>query len=592
MTDMNTKIERSIILSEWMQKIPDSWTLAQMSIPGTHDSGTFKLKGMINRIWAKTQDRDFHQQMHMGVRFFDIRGRVTDDNTIVLHHGSIYLKVTLHQFINQAKWFLKDYPSETIIMSLKEEYEAMPGAKDTFVDTFEKRYFKDSIFLKKEGNITMGDARGKIVLLRRYAGGKMVGGYRNFYWDDNKTFTSTTNGNIKVTVQDQYNVKQSKKKVAIKDMLIDTAVNDFDPNHIHINFISVSSGGTDFSSPYYFASCLNKWTAGFVKESGRKAGWVIMDYVGDEWNPKLYWDVIDTNFHHQNRYKIKTALNGTSGVDIPVNQDPDGNRNVHLYNDNSTKRHQWDIHYNEIRKAYQIHCVEDPTKVLAWNDNNGSKNVFVTKNQDKDESYWRLEDVGNSYYIIENYKDSNLVLDVKGAKTDNYTPIQVHERNETNAQKFKLKPVIIQGVYKIKTALNGTSGVDVSNLGNKNVQLYQDNTITRSHWKFQYNKNKDAYQIVNLWFKNEVMAWNDYKGSKNVFVTKNHGRDEHYWRLEDVGDGYYIIKNYKNPNFVLDVADANTNNNTNIQVHEKNKTNAQKFKLVQVDSTTPIRTRI
>ncbi|OWT47521.1 hypothetical protein CER22_30710, partial [Bacillus sp. K2I17] len=39
----------------------------------------------------------------------------------------------------------------------------------------------------------------------------------------------------------------------------------------------------------------------------------------------------------------------------------------------------------------------------------------------------------------------------------------------------------------------------------------------------------------------------------------------------------------KNSNLVLDVSGANISNNTNIQVHERNGTNAQKFKLVQVD---------
>ncbi|OWT47518.1 RICIN domain-containing protein, partial [Bacillus sp. K2I17] len=39
----------------------------------------------------------------------------------------------------------------------------------------------------------------------------------------------------------------------------------------------------------------------------------------------------------------------------------------------------------------------------------------------------------------------------------------------------------------------------------------------------------------------------------------------------------------KNSNLVLDVSGANISNNTNIQVYERNGTNAQKFKLVQVD---------
>ncbi|PED41887.1 phosphatidylinositol-specific phospholipase C [Bacillus cereus] len=294
MIDTRIKEGKSIVLSEWMRKIPDSWTLAQMSIPGTHDSGTFKIKKMM----VRTQDRDFNKQMLMGVRFFDIRGRVTDDNTIVLHHGAVYLKVTLHQFINEARIFLKNYPSETIIMSLKEEYKAMPGAKDSFVDTFEKRYFKDSIFLKKEGNITMGDARGKIVLLRRYTGSKIKGGYSNFRWPDNTTFTSTINGNIKISVQDQYNVTEDKKKDAINNMLIYSATNALDPNHIHINFTSLSGFDAIWRSPYSFASRLNSWTADNVKKLRAKPGWVIMDFVGDEWNPKLYWDVIDSNFNN------------------------------------------------------------------------------------------------------------------------------------------------------------------------------------------------------------------------------------------------------------------------------------------------------
>ena len=104
--------------SKWMQPIPDNIPLARISIPGTHDSGTFKLQNPIKQVWGMTQEYDFRYQMDHGARIFDIRGRLTDDNTIVLHHV-LYLYVTLHEFINEAKQFLRDNPSETIIMSLK-----------------------------------------------------------------------------------------------------------------------------------------------------------------------------------------------------------------------------------------------------------------------------------------------------------------------------------------------------------------------------------------------------------------------------------------------------------------------------------------
>ncbi|EON73549.1 phosphatidylinositol diacylglycerol-lyase [Lysinibacillus sphaericus OT4b.31] len=293
----------NINLSEWMREIPNSNTLAEISIPGTHDSGTFRLEDPIKSVWAKTQENDFRYQMDHGVRFFDIRGRVTDDNTIVLHHGPIYLYVTLQQFINEAKEFLKSHPSETIIMSLKEEYESMPGAKESFAKTFENMYFGDSIFLKTEGNITLGDSRGKIVLLRRYSGSTMTGGFKNFGWKDNATFTSTTNGNVKITVQDKYNVNYEEKKAAIDSMLKETVLNKDNPNHIHINFTSLSSGGTAWSSPYYYASYLNSISAAKVrldhlKNLDTKAGWIIMDYIGDRWDPKLYEEIIRANFRY------------------------------------------------------------------------------------------------------------------------------------------------------------------------------------------------------------------------------------------------------------------------------------------------------
>ena len=299
LTFADTK-ERNIDFSEWMRYIPDSRTLAEMSIPGTHDSGTFKLEDPIKSVWAKTQEYDFRYQMDHGIRFFDIRGRVTDDNTIVLHHGPIYLYVTLSEFIDKAKSFLKSHPSETIIMSLKEDYEPIPGAKQSFVKTFEKQYFEDPIFLKKQGKISLGDARGKIVLFRRYTGSEMTGGFPNFWWKDNATFKAVA-GDYKLTVQDKYNENYDTKKNAIEDMLEETGENESDSNHIHINFTSLASGGTAWSSPYYYASYLNSDTANKVRLKnllfpGSKAGWVIMDYVGDRWDPKLYEEVVRANF--------------------------------------------------------------------------------------------------------------------------------------------------------------------------------------------------------------------------------------------------------------------------------------------------------
>ncbi|PFI79100.1 phosphatidylinositol-specific phospholipase C domain-containing protein [Bacillus cereus] len=280
---------------KWMQAIPDETPLARISIPGTHDSGTFRLQDPIKQVWAMTQENDFRYQMDNGIRFFDIRGRLTDDDTIVLHHGSIFLYVTLHQFIDEAKKFLKDNPSETIIMSLKKEYEDMPNANRSFVETFEDNYFGDSIFMKKTGNINLGDARGKIVLFKRYTDSNVDGGYPNFWWGDDMKFTTSSRG-LTLTVQDKYGENYYPKKDAIEET-IDEANKDInDLNHIYINFTSVSSGGTAFSSPYYYASYFNPDIAQYIhNKNPKRVGWIIQDYVGDRWSPKLHEEVIRTN---------------------------------------------------------------------------------------------------------------------------------------------------------------------------------------------------------------------------------------------------------------------------------------------------------
>ena len=55
----------------------------------------------------------------------------------------------------------------------------MKGAEDSFSSTFEKNILL-ILFFKTEGNIKLGDARGKIVLLKRYSGSNEPGGYNNF----------------------------------------------------------------------------------------------------------------------------------------------------------------------------------------------------------------------------------------------------------------------------------------------------------------------------------------------------------------------------------------------------------------------------
>ncbi|MBO0423173.1 phosphatidylinositol-specific phospholipase C [Enterococcus plantarum] len=280
--------------SQWMNAIRDDTEISRLSIPGSHDSGTFKLRDPIKQVWGMTQDRDFEDQFSYGVRFFDIRVRAVKNDQLVLHHGSIFLYASLWEFINSANTFLKNNPSETIIMSLKTEYEAMPGVTKSVEEIFRDTYYDNNFYKGNSLYPKLEDVRGKIVLMNRMSGRIDFSGIPYIRWDDNKTFSKWI-GSRAINVQDQYNVSYYPKKEAIEEFLRYTN-NNADDGSYFINFVSLSSGGTMWSSPYYYAGYLNPSTAQYINSnSSQRAGWVIMDYAGKEWGPRLYESVIKTN---------------------------------------------------------------------------------------------------------------------------------------------------------------------------------------------------------------------------------------------------------------------------------------------------------
>lgn len=109
-------------------------------------------------------------------------------------------------------------------------------------------------------------------------------------------FTTTVNQNVNVTVQDKYKVGYDEKVKSIKDTINETMSNSEDLHHLYINFTSLSSGGTAWNSPYYYASYINPEIANYIKQkSPTRVGWIIQDYINEKWSPLLYQEVIRAN---------------------------------------------------------------------------------------------------------------------------------------------------------------------------------------------------------------------------------------------------------------------------------------------------------
>lgn len=229
----------------WMSHVDDNKYLDELSIPGTHDSGTCSVDNDTEpqSSQAKCQQDYIPTQLLEGIRYFDIRlGKDDKNGDPGIDHGRCYLLkkdggyMHLSDVIGYFKTFLSEKPSEALIMLVSRGNDE---ATDESVTTaFAKVMGKDpDLFYTSSRVPTLGEVRGKIVLLRRFGlAGNSVSdhtwGLDLTQWDDKikahsgqsmclvqdaRGFETTGNAGdkepycTKVYAQDHYNCTGSSK---------------------------------------------------------------------------------------------------------------------------------------------------------------------------------------------------------------------------------------------------------------------------------------------------------------------------------------------------------------------------------------------
>lgn len=178
----------------WMKYVDDNKLLDELSIPGTHDSGTCSVDNDTEpqSSQVKCQQDYIPTQLLEGIRYFDIRLGKGDDPGI--DHGIFYLLkkdgnyLHLSDVIGYFKTFLNENPSEALIMLVSRGNDE---ATDESVTTAFAKVLDDNpkLFYTSSHVPTLGKVRGKIVLLRRFrlAGNSVSGhtwGLDLTEWDD------------------------------------------------------------------------------------------------------------------------------------------------------------------------------------------------------------------------------------------------------------------------------------------------------------------------------------------------------------------------------------------------------------------------
>ncbi|MFE2146574.1 phosphatidylinositol-specific phospholipase C [Streptomyces sp. NPDC059456] len=234
---------RALGTQDWMAGLGDSTALQRMTIPGTHDSGATK-----GGLYVACQNTSIAQQLDSGIRFLDVRCRVTG-GSFAIHHAAFFQDLMFGDVLVACWNFLAAHPSETVLMRVKQEYSGESDAtfRAVFDDYLDHRGWRP-LFRIADTLPTLGQARGKVVLLADN------GGLPGLHYGDGNVFD----------IQDDYNTEPFAKRGRIEDQFR-KAVQQ--PGKLFVNYVSTAA----YMPPRWNSDRLNPQVHAFV-DGGELAG--------------------------------------------------------------------------------------------------------------------------------------------------------------------------------------------------------------------------------------------------------------------------------------------------------------------------------
>lgn len=223
---MNSKNKMSIDPEKWMSHLNDDLKLSQIILPGTHDSSAYECN-----VLAKCQHMNLEQQLRHGVRFLDIRCRHMNDEFRLFHSSFDLNKKFADDVVRTCVNFLRANPTETVLMLVSPEYKELNN-KTTKFDQLFLSYIESTArdhWYLHDDLPSLGQARGRIVLLRRFFSPRSPLGIDMSGWRHNSTFLVKNHENFRVFIQDEYKLGSKAKWDRVKHLLDNLLVFRGDP---------------------------------------------------------------------------------------------------------------------------------------------------------------------------------------------------------------------------------------------------------------------------------------------------------------------------------------------------------------------------
>ena len=280
--------------ADWRSRLPDDNLLSETVIPGTHDSAS---KYADLAFFSKCQALTVAEQLEAGYRYLDIRLAVDGDDMNLMHGFTACRtgwlpfspKLKLSALLDDCYRFLDAHPTETIIFAVKQEHGDETVAE--FQRVLNLIIGKNKNYWITGGGIpTVGEARGKLVLLRRYPDEAGLGADSGtgLYWRDQggrDDVTLNTEDNecdgFTLHVQDRYKYDSDEKWNAF---LAGIAKSQSSAEDVSLNFLS-TNGSPSYGHPYKYARDLN---SRLLNEKPELKGWIAVDFADAKMAELIY----------------------------------------------------------------------------------------------------------------------------------------------------------------------------------------------------------------------------------------------------------------------------------------------------------------
>ncbi|XP_015471212.2 1-phosphatidylinositol phosphodiesterase-like [Parus major] len=239
---------------DWMAELPDALPLSRLSIPGTHDS-----LSLFGGRRLRCQSWGLEAQLAAGIRFLDVRCKLRRGE-LGIYHLCTFQRASLRGVLRRTLRFLRAHPGEAVLMRIKEELPGLPRAR--FAAQLRRCLLEEGqgcVWCREEVP-TLGQVRGKIVVLEALTRDVLGIPYE------------------RLSISDSWNVLSLERKWARVRRHLEKAAGG-DPATMYLTFCS---GNGLFTWPEEVARFVNPRCWQHLRRRGQPVRWgvLIMDFPG------------------------------------------------------------------------------------------------------------------------------------------------------------------------------------------------------------------------------------------------------------------------------------------------------------------------